>query len=239
MSYETELMCFSYACWASDVDKVKHLIHSNKILLPESILYSLKSSEDLNFPLFFKIINKNTEFGCICGLEEFSSPPGVCHIPYHVMNNISVNEGENVQVVLMNIPEGTYAKFRFHESEFPNFEDSKKKFESIISKDYPVINQGQTLQIFYNNKVHLVDVLETKPNEFINIINVNLNVDFDTPLDDDSCEDCGGETKVPECPSTNVIYTPPEVSRVENYKIYKPWSNGFVPFSGKGYRLGS
>ena len=78
----------------------------------------------------------------------------------------------------MNIPEGTYAKFRFHESEFPNFEDSKKKFESIISKDYPVINQGQTLQIFYNNKVHLVDVLETKPNEFINIINVNLNVDF-------------------------------------------------------------
>ena len=42
MSYETELMCFSYACWASDDNKVKHLKHSNKILLPESILYSLK-----------------------------------------------------------------------------------------------------------------------------------------------------------------------------------------------------
>ena len=94
------------------------------------------------------------------------------------------------------------------------------------------------MEIFYNNKVHLVDVLETKPNEFVNIINVNLNVDFDSPLD--GCENCdgGGETKIPECPSTNVMYTPPQISRVENYKTYKSWSNGFVPFSGKGYRLG-
>ena len=50
------------------------------------------------------------------------------------MKNISINEGENVKVVLMNIPEGTYAKFRFHKSEFPNFEDAKKNLNQLLVK---------------------------------------------------------------------------------------------------------
>jgi hypothetical protein len=215
-----ELMCFSYMC-SSESDVTQRLKYTNKILLPESILYNIKESDSIQFPLFFKISNKETMFGQVCGVEEFSAPPGVCHIPYQVMNEISVQEGATVKIELFCPPSGTHVKFRFHKSKYLKMEDPKGILEKIMSSDYPVITQGQTIVLNDNGTLHYVDVVETLPTEVIQIINTNLNVDFDQPLD----------YKEP-APIKNCT---DKVSE----QIYKPWSNGFVPFSGKGYSLGS
>lgn len=221
-----ELMCFSYMC-SSESDVTQRLKYTNKILLPESILYNIKESEDIQFPLFFKISNKETMFGQVCGVEEFSAPPGVCHIPYQVMNEISVQEGATVKIELFCPPCGTHVKFRFHKSKYLEMEDPKSVLERIMSSDYPVITQGQTIVLNDMNTLYYVDVVETQPTEVIQIINTNLNVDFDQPLD--------YKEPVKNCTTENVKLR--DVS--EQMKVYKPWSNGFVPFSGKGHRLGS
>ena len=179
--------------------------------------------------MFFKVINKHTKFGQVCGVEEFTAPPGVCHIPYRVMSNISVKEGDGIELQLIHPPNGDFIKFRFHTSEFPNLYNSKELLEKIISCDYPVITQGNTISLSHLDKIHLIDVIETKPSEVIKIINTNVNVDFDTPLDD-----------IPKCPDISYNSLPiKQNNREELLKKYKTWGNGFVPFSGKGNTLGT
>ena len=54
-----------------------------------------------------------------------------------------------------------------------------------MSEDYLVINQGQTIEINYKalGKVFKLDIVETQPAEIISIIDADLNVDFEEPLD--------------------------------------------------------
>lgn len=238
--FQTDLMCFSYLC-SSNSDATQRLKYTNKILLPESVIYELKDNEDVTFPMFFKVTNKETKFGCVCGVEEFTAPPGVCHIPYQIMSEISVNEGETVNIELMDVPKGDFVKLRFHKSDFSKLSDPKIIMEKIMSSDYPVITKGQTIVLNYKelDKTYHVDIVDTKPTEVIKIINTNLNVDFDKSLD-------YVETPPPPCVAYGGLKTPP-VEFASNYKVKDISANlntfkktkGFVPFSGTGYRLGS
>ena len=239
--FQTDLMCFSYLC-SSNSDATQRLKYTNKILLPESVIYELKDNEDVTFPMFFKVTNKETKFGCVCGVEEFTAPPGVCHIPYQIMSEISVTEGETVNIELIDVPKGDFVKLRFHKSDFSKLSDPKIIMEKIMSSDYPVITKGQTIVLNYKelNKIYHVDIIDTKPTEVIKIIDTNLNVDFDKSLD-------YVETPPPPCVAYGGLKTPP-VEFASNYKVVKDISanlnafkktKGFVPFSGTGYRLGS
>ena len=85
--FSKTLMCFSYAC-SSNGEVSDRLKYSNKICLPESVLFEIKEMDDINFPLFFKVKNPFTQYGSVCGVEEFTAPPGVCHLPYQIMNDM-------------------------------------------------------------------------------------------------------------------------------------------------------
>tara|TARA_Y100001970_G_C14187677_1_gene833516 strand:+ start:834 stop:1661 length:828 start_codon:yes stop_codon:yes gene_type:complete len=242
--YTKELLCFSYAC-SSKPELSSRLNYSNKICLPESILYEIKE-RDVEFPLFFRVKNKITQYGSVCGVEEFTSPPGVCHLPYQIMTDICVEEGTQVELELVIPPKGDFVKLRFHTSEFANLTNPKIIMEKIMSKDYPVLTCGQTIVLNYTdlNKIYRVDILETKPTEVIKIIDTNLNVDFAPTLDSKNNENQEENVVIrpdnvqPIIPST--VYNGPIINnREELLKKYKQWSNGFIPFSGRGYRLGN
>ena len=106
MAFSTELLCFSYACSSQNPEMVEKLKHSNKILLPESMLFELtKDSHDsLENKLYFKVSHTETGYGEVCGVHEFSSPPGVVHLPYHIMNSCCIEEGSNVNIELVAPP---------------------------------------------------------------------------------------------------------------------------------------
>lgn len=242
-TYTKTLLCFSYAC-SSKPELSDRLNHSNKICLPESILYEIKE-KDVDFPLFFRVKNKITHYGSVCGVEEFTSPPGVCHLPYQIMTDICVEEGTEVELELVIPPKGDFVKLRFHTSDFAKLSNPKVIMEKIMSKDYPVLTRGQTIVLNYTdlNKTFRVDIMETKPTEVIQIINTNLNVDFAPSLDSKHDETSNEEKNVVISPSyvehVNVYNGPIINSREELLKKYNQWSNGFIPFSGRGYRLGN
>ena len=48
-----------------------------------------------------------------------------------------------------------------------------------MSSDYPVVTQGQTIRFIRDlNKVFMMDIVETKPSEVIEILNADINVDL-------------------------------------------------------------
>ena len=73
MSFKQELTCFSFTCSTQSEELTEKLKHSNKILLPPSILYKLNQNEELENTdiMFFKISNKELQYGIVCGVQEF------------------------------------------------------------------------------------------------------------------------------------------------------------------------
>ena len=250
MAYTTELLCFSYTCSALSDDLQERLKYSNKILLPPSVLYDINQLEKAEYPLFFKIKNKETEFGKVCGLHEFTAPPGVCHIPYYLLAELGMKEGEEIVIELATPVKGTSVKLRPHTTDFINLNNPKVILEKVMSLDYPVITEGHTIAINYKdlNRVFYIDVIETKPTSVIQIINTDINLEFDTPLDyvEPELEPEVSPPSPPESPkqaSSNQAWGVNTVinssndasSKLDDYRIN---DKGFVPFSGKGHRLG-
>ena len=93
------------------------------------------------------------------------------------------------------------------------------------------------------NKVFMIDIVETRPSEIIEIINTDINVDFDKPLDyvEPPPKEEQKAAWITEGKNKNVkISQDISGSSLHNRRLcqYKK-TEGFVPFSGKGNVLGS
>ena len=240
---ETQLTCFSHNSALINDDIKKDLKCSNKIILPASVLFNITNeNEDDNISkLYFKISNVENLFGVVCAVHEFSAPQSVVHVPYYIMDECGIDNGDKVDVKLVSPNKGTYMKIKLHNGkEFSKIEDPKKMLEKYLSKNYPVVTQGHTIKIKYENKkTFYIDIVETKPDETIEIFNVDLNVDFDKPYDYDEIEKERLEKlkKIEEEKQKKLL----EDRKIRNEKVkkFKKTQTGFIPFSGKGYTLGS
>ena len=231
VSYKTTLSCFSFTCSSQSEEIINRCRYSNKILLPSDILQELMARDLFteNDIMFFNVINKKIEFGVVCSVLEFTASPGICHIPYHIMEELAITEGETVEIEKVSPPKGTYVKLRPQETAFIELSNPKSILEKIMSEDYPVITEGQTITINYKDlvKVFSIDLLETQPAEVISIIDTDLNVEFGEPLD----------YIAPTLPSPLRDSAEDELPAIESRPINR--GEEFVPFSGRGYRLGS
>uniref|UniRef100_A0A6C0KBT3 Uncharacterized protein n=1 Tax=viral metagenome TaxID=1070528 RepID=A0A6C0KBT3_9ZZZZ len=248
MEFTTDLLCFSYACSTQNPDMIEKLRCSNKILLPESMLFELTKDNhnSLEQKLYFKVSNNETQYGEVCGVHEFSAPPGVVYLPYHIMESCALQEGNTVKVDLVSPPKGNFMKIRLHNSkEFSKLTNPKVVLEKIISRDYPVVTQGQTIALNYTdlNKVFMIDIVEARPSEIIEIINTDINVDFDKALDYEESPPKKQEVKEAWIPPMNQNVkinhdiSGSTIHQNRNLKQFKK-TEGFVPFSGKGNVLG-
>ena len=230
------LTCFSYACSSVSPDTQKLLKYSNKILLPPSMLHKINEMDDVEYPLFFKIVNPICEFGRVCAVHEFTAIEGLVNVPYYIMEDLGIQEGSQVSIEYINPPQGSYLKLKPHETAFINLSNPKVVLEQIMSKDYPIVSKGETIVINYKdiNKTFRIDVVDCQPAEIIKIIDTDVNLDFDTPHD--------YVEPLPKPPSpknvkVNNYVKQPNNSR-RNLDDFKT-TGEFVPFSGKGHVLGS
>lgn len=231
-----DLNCFSYSVSSLSKESAENLKYTNKLLLPSSVLYQINNLDNIEYPLFFKITNKNNDFGRVCSVHEFTSPPGVIHVPYYIMNELGIEEGSKIKLELVIPIKGSYIKLRPHSTDFINLQNPKAVLEKILSRDYSVITEGHTIALNYKElkRIFYIDIVETKPSNIIQIINTDVNVDFDKPLD-----------YVEPIPQPKTIPKPVSKFNFNNYlnenenENEKNENEKFIPFSGKGYKLGN
>ena len=161
------------------------------------------------------------------------------------MQYLWIKEGGNIKINLINPEKGTDIKLKIITKDFLKLTDPKTVLEKILSEDYPIVSVNETLSINYNKQIYYIDITECKPSNTIQIIDVDLNVDFEKMEEPKKEENESEESNTKDTNNSDSINTMktslnPDKEKEKNNNIedYKK-NNEFVPFSGKGYTLGS
>ncbi|KAL3614009.1 hypothetical protein CASFOL_042083 [Castilleja foliolosa] len=212
----------TYRCYpASFIDK-PHIENGDKVIMPPSALDRLASLH-IDYPMLFEL--ENTVAGRVshCGVLEFIAEEGLIYMPYWMMENLLLQEGDIVKVKNVTIPKGTYVKLQPHTKDFLDISNPKAILETTL-RNFSCLTTGDSIMVAYNNKKYYIDIVESKPSNAISIIETDCEVDFAPPLD----------YKEPEKPAQPLSTGKSPVQGEEPTAETEP---KFNPFTGSGRRL--
>ncbi|KAF5180127.1 Ubiquitin fusion degradation protein 1-like protein [Thalictrum thalictroides] len=199
----------TYRCYpASFIDKPQ-LESGDKIIMPPSALDRLASLH-IDYPMLFELRNAATERMSHCGVLEFIAEEGMIYMPYWMMENMLLQEGDTVRVKNVTLPKGKYVKLQPHTMDFLDISNPKAILETTL-RNFSCLTTGD-------------NIVETKPANAISIIETDCEVDFAPPLDYKE-----PERVVPSGPSSKGPAQVQEPPVEEEPK--------FNPFTGAGRRL--
>ena len=117
-----------------------------------------------------------------CGVLEFSADEGTCHIPVWMMDQLYLEEGAEIMLRNIMLNKGSYIKFQPHETAFIDLSDPKAILERELT-NYATVFKGDTININHAGRDYMINVVDCKPNDQICVVEADINVDFDAPLD--------------------------------------------------------
>ncbi|KAK7409788.1 hypothetical protein VNO78_00106 [Psophocarpus tetragonolobus] len=136
----------------------------------------------IDYPMLFELTNGASERVSHCGVLEFIADEGTIYMPYWMMQNMLLEEGDNVRVKYVSLPKGRYAKLRPHTTDFFDISNPKAILETTLRR-FSCLTTGDTIMVTHNNKKYYLDILETKPANTISIIETDCEVEFAPSLD--------------------------------------------------------
>lgn len=211
----------TYRCYpASFIDKPQ-IESGDKIIMPPSALDRLASLH-IDYPMLFELRNAGVERVSHCGVLEFIAEEGMIYMPYWMMQNLLLQEGDIVRVRNVTLPKGTYVKLQPHTTDFLDISNPKAILETAL-RNYSCLTTGDSIMVPYNNKKYFIDIVETKPANGISIIETDCEVDFAPPLD----------YKEPERPTAPAATKGPAKAE----EVVAEPEPKFNPFTGSGRRL--
>ncbi|KAK6136689.1 hypothetical protein DH2020_029517 [Rehmannia glutinosa] len=211
----------TYRCYpASFIDKAQ-IENGDKVIMPPSALDRLASLH-IDYPMLFELRNAATERVSHCGVLEFIAEEGMIYMPYWMMENLLLQEGDFVRVKNVTLPKGTYVKLQPHTKDFLDISNPKAILETTL-RNFSCLTTGDSIMVAYNNKKYYIDIIESKPSNAISIIETDCEVDFAPPLD----------YKEPERPAQSA----PTGKEPEGEEPPAETEPKFNPFTGAARRL--
>lgn len=231
-----ELLIYSQSLTSQTV---KQLELSKKVVLPKEILEETFKIENVKETKYY-ILTNITEFGVftkIVAVHDFTAPNNTIYLPTKLAEDLYINRGDNLIINEYSLIKGEYIKVKPLCKEFFNKINIKELFEETINKKYPMLSVGEILTLI-NSDIQ-IKVVECLPENTISTVDTNINVDFEKP----DFEIPGSETNnTPDVINninrhcSNIINDCDD--NTEEYVYIEPDSDKFIPFSGKGYKLG-
>ncbi|KAE9613890.1 putative ubiquitin fusion degradation protein Ufd1 [Lupinus albus] len=171
----------TYRCYPASFIEKPQLESGDKIIMPPSALDRLASLH-IDYPMLFELRNGASERVSHCGVLEFIAEEGMIYMPYWMMENMLLQEGDVVRVKNVTLPKGTYVKLQPHTMDFLDISNPKAILETTL-RNFSCLTTGDSIMVAYNNKKYYIDIIESKPANAISIIETDCEVDFAPPLD--------------------------------------------------------
>ncbi|GMI97119.1 hypothetical protein like AT2G29070 [Hibiscus trionum] len=209
-----------YRCYpVSFIDKA-HLDKGDKVIMPVSALCRL-AYLNIEYPMLFELTNATAGRVSHCGVLEFIADEGMIYLPYWMMQNMHLEEGDIVLVKSASLAKATYVKLQPHTLDFLNISNPKAVLETTL-RNYSCLTVGDTIMVPYNNKDYYINIVETKPSRAVSIIETDCEVDFAPPLD----------YKEIEKPAPSLLS-----NKKRKVEEELPRKAEFIPFRGSAMRL--
>lgn len=176
----------------------------------------------IQYPMLFKLTNKKMKRETHCGVLEFVADEGRIYIPYWMMKNLLLTEGDLIQVENVSLSIATFAKFQPQSTDFLDISNPKAVLENAL-RSFACLTKEDLIEFKYNDKIYELRVLETKPGNAVSIIECDMNVDFAPPIG----------YKEPEVKKTHEEHE----EKMEETAVEPDIDNSFKLFQGKGNRL--
>merc|ERR1719210_1984195 len=159
----------------------EELEKGNKIILPQSALDHL-ARLNISYPMLFEVSNPSGRAKTHCGVQEFIAEEGTCYLPYWMMGNLLLQEGDLVRVTNTSLPKGSFVKLQPVSSDFLDIHNPRAVLENSL-RNFATLTVGDCIAIDYNKKKHEIEIVVCKPAKAISIIEADVNVDFAPPKD--------------------------------------------------------
>lgn len=153
----------------------------NKIILPQSALDHL-ARLNISYPMLFEVSNTASNRRTHCGVQEFIAEEGTCYLPYWMMCNLLLQEGDLIRVTNTSLPKGRFVKLQPCSSDFLDIHNQRAVLENSL-RNFATLTVGDCIVIDYNDKKYEIEIIECKPATAISIIEADVNVDFAPPKD--------------------------------------------------------
>ncbi|KAK4015188.1 hypothetical protein OUZ56_030175 [Daphnia magna] len=151
-----------------------------KIIMPPSALDQL-TRLNIVYPMLFKLTNPREGRITHCGVLEFVADEGKIYLPYWMMQNLLLDEGDLLNIESASLPVATFSKFQPQSEDFLDISNPKAVLENAL-RNFACLTSGDVVAITYNEKVYELRVLETKPGKAVSIIECDMNVEFAPPV---------------------------------------------------------
>ncbi|KAM7264065.1 hypothetical protein ACFE04_001748 [Oxalis oulophora] len=171
----------TYRCYPASFIEKPQIESGDKIIMPPSALDRLASLH-IDYPMLFELRNPDADRVSHCGVLEFIAEEGVIYMPYWMMENLFLREGDIVRVKNVTLPKGTFVKLQPHTKDFLDISNPKAILETTL-RNYSCLTTGDSIMVAYNNKKYYINIVEAKPSHAITIIETDCEVDFAPPLD--------------------------------------------------------
>ena len=177
-TFKTQYKCFSVSMMpGSERPEVEE---GGKIILPPTAL-ELLSRLNIDYPMLFKLQNKRKSRVTNCGVLEFIAEEGKCYIPYWMMKNLLLEEGELVDIESVSLPSATFGKFQPQSADFLDITNPKAVLENSL-RNFACLTCNDVIAIHYNDRVYELLVVAVEPPPAVSIIKCDMNVEFEKPV---------------------------------------------------------
>ncbi|XP_075160713.1 ubiquitin fusion-degradation 1-like isoform X1 [Haematobia irritans] len=177
-SFKASYKCFSVSMLPGN--ERQDVENGGKIIMPPSALDSL-TRLNVEYPMLFKLINNKKGRTSHAGVLEFVADEGKCYLPYWMMDNLLLGEGDILTIESVSLPVAKFSKFQPHSTDFLDITNPKAVLENAL-RNFACLTTGDVVAIKYNKKVYELCVLETKPGNAVSIIECDMNVEFEAPV---------------------------------------------------------
>ncbi|KAJ0792128.1 putative ubiquitin fusion degradation protein Ufd1 [Helianthus annuus] len=103
----------NYRCYPVSFIEKSHLEKGDKTYL------------QIDYPMLFELKNPSASKVSHCGVLEFIADEGLIYIPYWMMENMLLQEGDIVNVKNASLSKGTYVKLQPHTTDFLDISNPK------------------------------------------------------------------------------------------------------------------
>lgn len=204
-------------------EDMKH--HTNKIVLPLSIMSDISEKFDQMNYIIFKL--KKLDFEEVYVSILNFTDENVIYVPKWIQTHFDIQDGDDLFLMVSDsLPKGLSIKIQAQSVEFLKIQDPCTVLEKVIN-NYTVLYKNQIVSFDFENVNYEIKITECQPSDHIDVVDIDLNIEFDEPVGYHEYLE-----KINREKQRKINFTQPKQKQPDKPEVKK-----FVPFSGKGYSL--